>query len=42
VGDGAVKEEMLFLKALETTAKASDVLGTVSDFFKKMVFLGKS
>jgi hypothetical protein len=42
VDDRAMKEEILFSKVLETTSKASDVLATVSDFFKKMVFLGKS
>jgi hypothetical protein len=32
VNDKAVKEKMLFSKALETTSKASDIVATVSCF----------
>jgi hypothetical protein len=42
VDGGAVIEEVLFSKVLETRSKTLNFFATVSDFFKKMVILGKS
>jgi hypothetical protein len=38
---GAVKEEMFFSEALETSPNTSDVLVTVSFFLRKWSFMGK-
>ncbi|CAM5080638.1 unnamed protein product [Eretmochelys imbricata] len=35
INDGTVKEELLFLKELTTTSKASDVMKIVSNFFEE-------
>jgi hypothetical protein len=38
VADAAVRVEVLFSKVLETTSMSSDVLATVSDFFRENGF----